>query len=351
MAKMSYAQAIRQVIAEEMRRDERVFVMGEDVEKLGGVFGTTRDLYKEFGTDRIRNTPISESAIVGAALGAACAGMRPVAELMYWDFAFVAADQIFNQMAKWQAMSAGILKMPLILRVSVGSKYGAQHSQDWTSMCAHVPGLKVCFPATPYEAKGLMQAALNGTDPVVFFESQRIYDIGEKFHEGGVPEGEYEIAFGDVDVLKTGSDITMLTVGATLYRAYDAVKELEEKYGLSVELINLHSLVPLDYTKILESVKKTGKVILTSDACARGTFLDEVAKNITELAFDYLDAPPAIVGAQNWITPPYEYDHYFFPQKEWILDAVNEKLIPLKEYKPTTNVTAEEQMRKLKLGI
>ena len=196
-----------------------------------------------------------------------------------------------------------------------------------------------------------MQAALNGTDPVVFFESQRIYDKGECFHEGGVPAEEYEIPFGKVDVIKRGTDLTILTIGATLYRAMDAVKELEEKYGMSCEVINLCSLVPLDYTEIIESVKKTGKVVLTSDACTRGSFLDEVARNITELAFDYLDAPPAIVGAQNWITPPFEYDKYFFPQKEWILDAVNEKIVPLEGYTPTTNATETEQMRKLKLGI
>ena len=278
-------------------------------------------------------------------------GGRAVIELMYGDFIGCCGDEIFNQMAKWQAMSAGILKMPLILRVSVGSKYGAQHSQDWTSMCAHVPGLKVAFPATPYEAKGLMQAALNGTDPVVFFESQRIYDQGERFHESGVPECEYELPFGEVDVIQNGDDITILTIGATLYRAMDAAKELKEKYGMNAEVINLCSLVPLDYTKIIESVKKTGKVVLTSDACTRGSFLDEVARNITELAFDYLDAPPAVVGAQNWITPPFEYDHEFFPQKEWILDAINEKIVPLEGYTPVTNTTEVEQMRKLKLGV
>jgi 2-oxoisovalerate dehydrogenase E1 component len=211
-------------------------------------------------------------------------------------------------MSKWQAMSAGILKLPMILRVSVGAKYGAQHSQDWTAMCAHVPGLKVCFPATPYEAKGLMQAALNGTDPVVFFESQRIYDIGERFREGGVPEEEYEITMGDVSTIKAGSDITILTIGATLYKAYEAALELEEKYNINAELINLHSLVPLNYEKIIASVKKTGRVVLASDACTRGSYLNDVARNITDIAFDYLDAPPVVVGAQNWITPPFEYD-------------------------------------------
>ena len=331
--------------------DPTLIAYGEDVRDWGGAFAVYRGFTDVIPYSRLFNSPISESAIVGTGVGYTMCGGRAVIELMYGDFIGCCGDEIFNQMAKWQAMSAGILKMPLILRVSVGSKYGAQHSQDWTAMCAHVPGLKVCFPATPYEAKGLMQAALNGTDPVVFFESQRIYDVGEKFHEGGVPKEEYEITMGDVDVITTGSDITILTVGATLYRAYDAVKELKEKYGISAELINLHSLVPLDYTKILESVKKTGKVVLASDACARGSFLDDVAKNITTLAFDYLDAPPAIVGAQNWITPPFEYDKYFFPQKEWILDAINEKIMPLKDYKPVTNMTAEEEIRKLKLGV
>jgi 2-oxoisovalerate dehydrogenase E1 component len=248
-------------------------------------------------------------------------------------------------------MSAGILKMPIVLRVSVGSKYGAQHSQDWVALCAHIPGLKVCFPATPYEAKGLMTAALNGTDPVVFFESQRIYDMGEQFHEGGVPKESYEIAFGDTNLIRKGSDITILTIGATLYKATEAAKILEEKYGVSAEIINLHSLVPLDYTKIIESVKKTGKVVLTSDAVSRGSFLNDVSRNISELCFDYLDAPPVVVGAQNWITPPYEFDAEFFPQASWILDAINEKILPLNGYTPTQSFTNTEQIRKAKFGV
>lgn len=351
MKRYNIRDAIFEPMFNKYYEDPTLIAYGEDVRDWGGAFAVYRGFTDVIPYSRLFNSPISETAIVGTGVGYTMCGGRAVVELMYGDFIGCCGDEIFNQMAKWQAMSAGILKMPLILRVSVGSKYGAQHSQDWTAMCAHVPGLKVCFPATPYEAKGLMQAALNGTDPVVFFESQRIYDVGEKFHEGGVPKEEYEITMGDVDVITTGSDITILTVGATLYRAYDAVKELKEKYGISAELINLHSLVPLDYTKILESVKKTGKVVLASDACARGSFLDEVAKNITTLAFDYLDAPPAVVGAQNWITPPFEYDKYFFPQKEWILDAINEKIMPLKDYKPVTNVTAEEEIRKLKLGV
>ena len=211
-------------------------------------------------------------------------------------------------------MSAGILKMPVIVRVSVGSKYGAQHSQDWTALCAHIPGLKVCFPATPYEARGLMTAALNGTDPVIFFESQRIYDMPEQFHEGGVPAEPYEIKIGDTNLIRKGDDVTIITLGAVLYRATKAADELKEKYGVNAEIINIHSLVPLDYAKIVESVKKTGKVVLVSDACARGSFLNDIAQNINTLCFDYLDAPVAIVGAKNWITPPFEFDEFFFPQ-------------------------------------
>ena len=254
-------------------------------------------------------------------------------------------------MSKWQAMSAGILKMPVVLRVSVGSKYGAQHSQDWTALCAHIPGLKVCFPATPWEAKGLMESALKGTDPVVFFESQRIYDVGEQFHEGGVPAERYEIEFGDVNKVRSGNDVTILTIGAALYRAMDAAKTLSEKYGMEAEVINLHSLVPLDYTKIVESVRKTGRVVLVSDACARGSFLNDVAKNITELCFDDLDAPPVVVGARNWITPPFEFDEFFFPQASWILDAIHEKLVPLAGHTVENGCTEAEAYRRAKQGV
>ena len=196
-----------------------------------------------------------------------------------------------------------------------------------------------------------MTSALNGTDPVICFESQRIYDMGEQFREGGVPEGKFEMPIGATDTVKKGSDLTILTIGATLYRALDAAKELEEKYGISCEVINLPSIVPLDYTDIIESVKKTGKVVLSSDACTRGSILNDIARNISELCFDYLDAPPAVVGAQNWITPPHEFDQYFFPQASWIIDTVNEKIMPLKGHKSTENYTPVEQLRKSKFGV
>jgi 2-oxoisovalerate dehydrogenase E1 component len=233
----------------------------------------------------------------------------------------------------------------------VGSKYGAQHSQDWTALCAHIPGLKVCFPATPWEAKGLMETALRGTDPVVFFESQRIYDVGEQFHEGGVPAERYEITIGDTNKVRDGKDITILTIGAALYRAMDAAKELSEKYGLEADVINIHSLVPLNYEGIIESVRKTGKVVLISDACARGSFLNEVAQHITQLCFDDLDAPPAVVGAKNWITPPFEFDEFFFPQKTWVLDAIHQHIQPLPGYQCVQDYSEAEKLRIAKYGV
>jgi len=346
-----YRDALFEALAHRFTIDPTMAAWGEENRDWGGAFAVYRGLTELLPYQRLFNAPISEGAIVGAGVGYALSGGRAVVELMYCDFMGRAGDEIFNQASKWQAMSAGILKMPLVVRVSVGNKYGAQHSQDWTALCAHIPGLKVCFPATPYEAKGLMTAALNGTDPVVFFESQRIYDVGEEFHEGGVPAAPYEITIGDVSVLRRGSDVTIVTVGATLYKAAEAAKTLQEKYGVSAEILNLHSLVPLDYAKICESVAKTGKVVLASDACARGNFLNDVARNITELCFDDLDAPPVLVGAQNWITPPFEFDEFFFPQTSWILDAVHENILPLPGYTPGVSFERAEEMRRAKLGV
>ena len=343
--------ALSEVIYDRFYEDPTLVAYGEDCRDWGGAFAVYRGMMDAFPHSRLFNSPIAEAAIVGTAVGYAVSGGRALVELMYADFIGCAGDEIFNQMSKWQAMSAGILKMPVVLRVSVGSKYGAQHSQDWTALCAHIPGLKVCFPATPWEAKGLMESALRGTDPVVFFESQRIYDVGEQFHEGGVPAERYEIEFGDTNKVRDGKDVTILTIGAALYRAVDAAKQLSEKYGVEADIINIHSLVPLDYTKIIESVKKTGRVVLVSDACARGSFMNDVAKNITELCFDDLDAPPVVVGARNWITPPYEFDEFFFPQASWIIDAISEKLVPLPGHVVTDGCTEAEAIRRAKQGV
>lgn len=348
----NYRDALFEPILDKYYEDPTLIAYGEDVRDWGGAFAVYRGLSEVIPQSRLFNSPISEAAIVGTAVGYGLSGGRVIVELMYADFMGRAGDEIFNQLAKWQAMSAGILRMPVILRVSVGSKYGAQHSQDWVALAAHIPGLKVCFPATPWEAKGLMQTALNGTDPVVFFESQRLYDISEQFYEAGVPETPYEIEFGTVNKIREGSDITILTIGATLYKAVEAADILKEKHGLSAEVINLHSMVPLDYAPILESVKKTGRVVLASDAVSRGSFLNDIARNISELAFDDLDAPVSVVGAQNWITPPFEFDADFFPQASWILDCINEKILPLKGHVATVNnYTPVEQMRRAKAGV
>lgn len=331
--------------------DPTLIAYGEENRDWGGAFAVYRGLTESLPYHRLFNSPISEGAIVGSAVGYALCGGRVVVELMYADFLGRAGDEVFNQLSKWQAMSAGQLKMPVVLRISVGSKYGAQHSQDWTSIVAHIPGLKCVFPATPYDAKGLLNSALSGTDPVVFFESQRIYDIGEMFHEGGVPEGYYEIPIGEPDIKKEGKDITILTIGATLYRALEAAKILEEKYGLSAEIIDARSIVPFNYEKVVESVKKTGRILLTSDACERGSHLKDMAQTISELTFDYLDAPPVVVGSKNWITPAHELEEFFFPQPEWIIDAIHEKILPLPGHIPATNFTKQEMLRINKLGI
>ncbi|MBO5036228.1 MAG: dehydrogenase [Clostridia bacterium] len=340
-----------EAIIDKFYKDPTLITYGEDVRDWGGAYAVYRGLTEALPYHRLFNAPISESAIVGTAVGYAMAGGRAIVELMYCDFIGCAGDEIFNQLAKWQSMSAGLLKMPVVVRVSVGSKYGAQHSQDWTSLCSAIPGLKCVFPVTPYDAKGLMNAALAGTDPVIFFESQRVYDIGEQFHEGGVPEGYYEVEIGEPDIKKQGSDITILTVGSTLYTALKAAKELEEKYNISAEVIDARSIVPFNYEKVIESVKKTGKILLASDAVDRGSVLKTMASNIAELAFDYLDAPPVVVGSRNWITPAYELEQHFFPQADWIIDAIHERIMPIAGYTPVRNFTDGERIRREKLGV
>ncbi len=331
--------------------DPTLIAYGEENRDWGGAFAVYRGLTEALPYHRLFNTPISEGAIVGSAVGYGMCGGRAVVELMYCDFLGRAGDEVFNQLSKWQAMSAGILKMPIVLRISIGSKYGAQHSQDWTSIIAHIPGLKAVFPATPYDAKGLMNSALAGTDPVLFFESQRIYDVGEMFHTGGVPADYYEIPIGEPDIKKKGKDITILTVGSTLYRAMEAAGILENKYGISAEIIDARSLVPFNYDIVLDSVRKTGRVVLTSDACERNTYLKDMAQFITEAAFDYLDAPPVVIGSKNWITPAYELENWFFPQPDWIIDAINGKIMPLKGHTPLYDYTVAEQCRKSRLGV
>lgn len=351
MKQFQLRDGIFEAILDRFYKDPTCIAYGEENRDWGGAFAVYRGLTEALPYNRLFNSPISEGSIVGTAIGYAMCGGRVIPEIMYCDFLGRCGDEVFNQLPKWQAMSGNVIKMPVVLRVSVGSKYGAQHSQDWTSLVAHIPGLKVVFPATPYDAKGLMNSALQGTDPVIFFESQRIYDVGEQFHQGGVPEGYYEIPIGEPDIKKEGKDVTILTVGATLYRALEAVKILEEKYSISAELIDARSLVPFNYEKVIASVKKTGRIIISGDATSRGSFLNDMAQNITELAFDYLDAPPVVVGSRNWITPAHELEKAFFPQPGWFIDAIHEKIIPLKGHVVGQNFSVPEQIRRSKLGI
>jgi 2-oxoisovalerate dehydrogenase E1 component len=342
---------IFEAVLDRFYKDPSLVAYGEENRDWGGAFAVYRGLTEALPYHRLFNSPISEGAIVGTAIGYGMSGGRVIAEIMYCDFLGRCGDEVFNQLPKWQAMSGNILKMPVIIRVSVGSKYGAQHSQDWSSLVAHIPGLKVVFPATPYDAKGLMNSALQGTDPVIYFESQRIYDIGEWFHKGGVPEGYYEIPIGEPDIKREGNDITILTIGATLYTAVKAADILRDKYNISAEIIDARSLVPFNYEPVLASLKKTGRIILVSDASSRGSFLKDMAQTITELAFDDLDAPPVVVGSRNWIIPAHEMEQYFFPQENWILDAIHEKIMPLKGHQVRNNFTNLEQIRRNRFGI
>ncbi len=347
---LQFRDAIFEAALHRFKADPTLVAYGEENRDWGGAFACYRGLTEALPYHRLFNSPISEGAIVGTAVGYALEGGRALVELMYCDFMGRAGDEIFNQLAKWQSMSAGILEMPVVLRVSVGAKYGAQHSQDWSALVNHIPGLKVCFPVTPYDAKGMLNAALHGSDPVVFFESQRLYDIGELF-EKEVPAGYYEVPLGPPAKRRDGGDITLITVGATLYRALEAADTLQAKYGLTADVWDCRCINPLDYAPLVESVRKTGRVVLASDACERGSVLHNIASNLGVLAFDHLDAPPVVVGSRNWITPAAELEDAFFPQAAWILDAIHEQVLPLAGHVMTTNPTCGEIVRRNRLGV
>ena len=343
--------AIFEALLHRFAIDPTLVAFGEENRDWGGAFAVYRGLTEALPYHRLFNAPISEAAIVGAAVGYGMEGGRAVAELMYADFLGRAGDELFNQLSKWQAMSAGLLTMPVVVRVSVGSKYGAQHSQDFAALTAHIPGLKVVFPVTPYDAKGMMNTALAGTDPVIFFESQRLYDIGEMFQTAGVPEGYYEIELGLPSVKRSGADLTMVTLGPALYTAVAAADQLAERFDLATEIIDLRSANPIDYGPLAESVRKTGRVLLVSEAVERGGVMQTVASTLTQICFDDLDAPPAVVGSRNWITPAPELETVFFPQPSWLVDAVHEQLLPLPGYRPQGNRTRGELLRRARLGV
>ena len=343
--------AIFEALLHRFAIDPTMIAFGEENRDWGGAFAVYRGLTELLPYHRLFNAPISEAGIVGAAVGYGLEGGRVVAELMYADFMGRAGDEIFNQLAKWQAMSAAQVPMPVVLRISVGAKYGAQHSQDWSALVHHIPGLKVVYPVTPYDAKGMMNAALAGTDPVVFFESQKVYDFGEMFVDSGVPEEYYEIELSEPSIKRKGQDLTIVTLGPALYTAIGAADDLAAQFGLSAEVIDLRTAVPLNYGPLVDSVRRTGKVLLLSDAVERGSVMHTIAANLTQLAFDYLDAPPVVLGSRNWITPAAELEATFFPQRGWLLDAIHERILPLKGYRPATNQTLEELARRARLGV
>lgn len=293
MAEKTYANAIRDVMSEEMRRDEKIFVMGEDIETLGGIFGCTRDMYKEFGPERIRNTPISEAAIVGAGLGAACTGMRPIVELMYMDFTLVAMDQLINQVAKTRYVFGGKARIPLVIRgqQGIGRGNAATHSQSMESMFMHFPGLKVACPSNARDAAGLLRTAIRDDNPVMFFEHKALYATKDLVPD----DANFSIPFGKAEVKREGDDVTIVANLLYVSRALKAAEELE-KIGIRAEVIDPRTLVPLDMETIISSVKKTGRLVVVHEAHKTGGWGAEIASQVTEQAFKYLDAPPLRLG-------------------------------------------------------
>ncbi len=300
--KIQFREAIQEALREEMIRDPKVFVMGEDIGLYGGAYGATRGLFEEFGPDRVRDTPISEATIGGAAVGAAMCGLRPVAEIMYVDFTPLAMDQIANQGAKNRYMFGGKTTVPMVIRTEGGSgrSIAAHHSQSLEALWVHFPGIYVVMPSTPYDAKGLLKAAIRDDNPVMFIEHKMLYGV-----EGHVPDGEdadYVIPFGVADVKREGSDVTVITYSRMVQRALEAAEQLSEE-GISVEVIDLRTLKPLDMDTVAASVKKTGRAVGVTEACKMGSFVSELAARIQEELFDWLDAPVVRVCAADVPVP------------------------------------------------
>lgn len=321
MKEMTYKDAVKLAMVEEMRKDENVFLMGEDVGLYGGAFGVSVEMFEEFGKERVRDTPISEAVIAGAAAGAAVTGMRPIAEIMFMDFTTIAMDSLVNQAAKMRYMFGGKAKVPMVLRTPGGSGTGAaaQHSQSLEAWFCHVPGLKVVVPATAGDAKGLLKAAIRDDNPVVFIEQKTLYKI-----KGSVPvDDEFIIPLGKGDIKKEGKDVTIVSYGRMLPRVLKVAEELEEE-GISVEVVDPRTLVPLDKELIINSVKKTGRAILVNEACKTGGYLGEIASIISESeAFDYLDAPILRLAGLD-VPIPYnpELEKAVVPSEKQIKDAV-----------------------------
>lgn len=322
MRKITYRESLREALREEMQRDPRVFLLGEDIGKYwGGAFKVTDGLAQEFGDERVRDTPISESAIVGTAVGAAITGMRPVAEIMFGDLAALAMDQICNQAAKIRYMFGGQASCPLVVRTPFGAgvNIASHHSQSLESWFMHVPGLYVAAPSSPYDAKGLLKTAIRGSNPVFFCEHKLLYPI-----EGEVPEHEYLLPFGKADLKKEGADVTLVAISYMVHKALNAAALLQ-KEGIDVEVVDPRTLTPLDKATITGSVKKTGRLVIVSEDCKTGGVSAEIAALVAEEALDYLDAPIKRVASPDTpipFSPPLE--QFIIPNEQSIIKAVKE---------------------------
>lgn len=319
---ITYLEAVREAMVQEMRRDERVFLIGEDIGTYGGAFGASWGMLEEFGPERIRETPISEAAIAGAATGAALMGMRPVMEIMFMDFLTISMNQLVNQAAKMRFMFGGKAKIPLVCRTPAGSGTGAaaQHSQSLEAWFVHAPGIKVVAPATPYDVKGLLLASIRDDNPVLFVEHKLLYRL-----RGQVPEEMFTVPLGKAQVSREGGDLTLLVYSIMVPRALEAAEQLAEE-GIEVEVVDLRSLKPLDKETVVSSVSKTGRVLIVHEAPVTGGFGGEVAAVIADSeAFDYLDAPIRRLAGRD-IPIPYNrtLEREAVPQVENIVTAARE---------------------------
>ena len=322
MRKIKFRDALREALREEMRRDPAVFLLGEDIGRYwGGAFKVTDGLAEEFGDERVRDTPISESAIIGTAVGAAITGMRPVAEIMFGDLTVLAMDQIANQAAKIRYMFGGQAKCSLVIRTPFGAgvNIASHHSQSLEALFMHVPGLYVAVPSTPYDAKGLLKTAIRGNNPVFFCEHKLLYPI-----EGEVPEHEYTVPFGVAEVKREGADVTVVATLYMVHKALKAAKELDSE-GVSAEVLDPRTLTPLDKQAIIRSVKKTGRIVIVTEDCKTTGVSAEIAAVVAEEALDYLDAPIKRVAEPDTpipFSPPLE--QYVIPNEKAIIKAVKE---------------------------
>jgi pyruvate dehydrogenase E1 component beta subunit len=295
MREIQFREALREAMNEEMRRDERVFLLGEEVAEYNGAYKVSQGMLAEFGPRRVIDTPIAELGFAGIAVGAAMNGLRPICEFMTFNFSLVAIDQVINSAAKMNSMSAGQFTCPMVFRGPTGSagQLGAQHSQNFENWYANTPGLKVVVPSNPHDAKGLLKSAIRDENPVIFMESEQMYGL-----KGEVPEEEYLLPIGKAHIAKAGSDVTLVSFGKMMLRAYDAVAELE-KDGISVELIDLRSVRPIDYDTVINSVKKTNRLVILEEAWPLASISSELGYMVQRRAFDYLDAPVQRVTSQD----------------------------------------------------